>query len=489
MKLSELIGDYEVIDLKGDPELEITGIADDSRLVKPGYIFFAVRGEKVDGNDFIPQAVSSGAVAVVTEKKIVSSDYTCIRVKDIHDAMAFFADRYYGHPSGALRMVGITGTNGKTTTASLIYQMLEGIGKRVGLIGTIKYIIGSKVYNARLTTPTSIEFQRLISEMVKEDVDIVVSEVSSHALHQKRVAYSEFDIGVFTNLSHDHLDYHGDMESYYASKEILFRDFDLGAAVVNLDDSYGKRLISILEGRDIHIVTYGIRESAQLKARDIKTDLDGTSLVIDVDEVSYSIKSPLLGMTNVYNFLSALATVVALGFKVDDVLPLIPVLRPAEGRMEFIKEGQPFTVIVDYAHTPDALEKLLETVREFSSNRIITVFGCGGNRDRKKRPEMGAIAERLSDMVVVTTDNPRYEEAESIIRDILQGMKDSKHIVVEDRAQAIEKAVQMCKADDVLVIAGKGHEDYQEVKGKRLHFDDREVVREAIKKYLSRTGG
>ncbi len=482
MKLRKLIEGYETEEVKGDLDVEVSGITNDSRTVKPGYLFFALRGERVDGNDFISQAVSAGAVAVVTEQQMQSMQATYIRVNDVHDAMAFISDKYYGHPSGRFYLIGITGTNGKTTTAYLIYQMLEGMGKKAGLTGTIRYIVGSKLYNAHLTTPTSLEFQRLLSEMVKEDMEVVVSEVSSHALHQKRVAYSEFDAGVFTNLSHDHLDYHGDMESYFQAKEMLFKEFDLKTAVINIDDPYGARLISRLNDRELRLISCGIKEDALLKAGQIRAGMSWTSMVLTLNGASYSVESPLLGVTNVYNLLLALGTMVAIGFELEELLHLIPGLCPAEGRMELIREGQPFTVVVDYAHTPDALEKLLETVRGFSKKRVITLFGCGGNRDRKKRPEMGAIAERFSDIVVVTTDNPRYEDEREIIEDILRGMNDRRHIVVQDRAQAIEHAVKLCEPDDVLVIAGKGHEDYQEIRGKRIHFDDREVVREAIKR-------
>jgi UDP-N-acetylmuramoyl-L-alanyl-D-glutamate--2,6-diaminopimelate ligase len=272
------------------------------------------------------------------------------------------------------------------------------------------------------------------------------------------------------------------MESYFQAKRMLFCDFNLNVAVINIDDPYGKRLFNSLKDGRIRLTTYGIREDAELKAEAIRTGIEETSLTLDYKGASYSVKSPLLGITNVYNLLSAIGSMLALGFQIERLIELVPGLRPAEGRMELIKEGQPFTVVVDYAHTPDALKKLLETVREFATGRLITVFGCGGNRDRKKRPEMGAIAERLSDVVIVTTDNPRYEDEREIIRDILGGMKDSKHMVVVDRAEAIAEAVKLCRPNDVLVIAGKGHEDYQEIRGKRIHFDDREVVRGAIKR-------
>ncbi len=481
MKLRELIKGYEVQEQRGDLDVEVSGITDDSRSVKPGYLFFALKGERVDGRDFIPQAIEAGAVGVVAEGGVNSPDAPYIGVNDVHDAMAFVADRFYGHPSQGLKLVGITGTNGKTTTAYLVYQMLETLGKKVGLTGTIRYIIGSKTQSAPLTTPTSIEFQRILSEMLRESVEIVVSEVSSHALHQKRVSYTDFDIGVFTNLSHDHLDYHGDMESYFSAKEGLFRDFKLKKAVINVDDPYGERLIKSLKIRGKELISYGLKHDATLRAKEVVTDIHGASLLLEFENRIYRVRTPLPGITNVYNLLAALGTTVALGFGIEDVIETLTRLKPAEGRMELIKEGQPFTVVVDYAHTPDALEKLLETVRGFTSNRIITVFGCGGNRDKKKRPEMGEIAERLSDMVVVTSDNPRYEEEEQIIRDILSGMKMKKHIVLKDRKEAIHRALQLCELGDVLVIAGKGHEDYQEIRGMRMHFDDREVVREWIK--------
>ncbi len=486
MKLGELLEHYQVKQIKGTTDIEVTGLTEDSRQVRPGSVFFAIKGEAMDGNRFVPDAIHAGAVAVVTENEPIEQNVTIIQVDEVLDALSYMADRFYGHPSGRLSLTGITGTNGKTTTAFLIYQMLCMLGKKTGLIGTIRYLIGERTYPARLTTPSASEFQRLLSEMVKEEVEFAISEVSSHALSQKRVDYTEFQLGVFTNLSHDHLDYHGNIENYYSAKERLFNEFDLKGAVINLDDPYGKRLFELCRTKGIDVITYGLSEGATLQAKEIDVTERGTSFVLQCDEGLHGVKSSLLGIANVYNLLSSIATMKALGFGVDRILPLVHSLKPAEGRMEMVDEGQPFTVLVDYAHTPDALKKLLETVRGFSAKRVITLFGCGGNRDREKRALMGGIATELSDFVFITSDNPRYEEPERIIEDILGGVSSDNYEVVVDRAEAIKRAVSICEEDDVLVVAGKGHEDYQEIKGKRIPFDDREQIRRALRERAER---
>ncbi len=489
MILSDLLDGYRVETLTGDRDRPVSALCDDSRKVVPDSLFFAVKGARTDGNRYIPDAIKRGARVVVSEQNHKpSGDYTFVKVQDIHDAMAFLADRFYGHPSGSFGLVGITGTNGKTTTAYLIYQMLRLLGKKTGLIGTINYIIGDTVMKATLTTPTAIQFQRLLDRMREASMEYVVTEVSSHALDQRRVEYSDFDVAVFTNLSRDHLDYHGDMDSYFRAKERLFLELNPLRAVINMDDSYGNRLLDSLKEKETDIIGYGLSLSADLYAVDISTGTWGTEFGLYYQGHFYSrVKSRLLGIVNIYNMLAAIGSMIALGFDLKDILALCESLNPAEGRMEIINEGQPYTVVVDYAHTPDALEKLLETLRGLGGKRLITLFGCGGDRDRGKRPLMGEIASGLSDYVFITSDNPRTEKPQQIVEDIVKGIRSDNYTVVLDRREAIFRAVEFCNPGDILVVAGKGHEDYQEINGKRIPFDDRNTVRQAIKHRLKRT--
>ena len=484
VKLKELIDGYRLESIAGSLDCEVSLLCDDSRKATPDSMFFAVKGTRVDGNSFIQDALERGARVVVSEEgQIPDGKHTFLKVGDIYDAMAFFSDRFYRHPSGAFRLIGITGTNGKTTTAGLIYQMLRRLGKTAGLIGTIRYITGDSVLKARLTTPTAIEFQQLLSRMRDSSIQYVISEVSSHALDQKRVDYSDFDVAVYTNLSRDHLDYHNDMEAYFRAKRRLFFDFPVSVAVINADDPYGSRMLEEL--KDKEVISYGLSRSATIHADRITASTEGIRCVFNYSGKGYDITTGLLGLINVYNLLAATSALLGLGFDINEVVSTIAFLEPAEGRMELIDEGQPFTVLVDYAHTPDALQKLLETVRGLDGKRVITVFGCGGDRDRGKRPLMGEVASSLSDMLFITSDNPRTEPPEQIIDDILKGVKNHNFMVVVDRKEAITKAIQECQPGDVLVIAGKGHEDYQEIYDQRIPFDDRRVVREVLRQRFS----
>ncbi|MEC4684649.1 MAG: UDP-N-acetylmuramoyl-L-alanyl-D-glutamate--2,6-diaminopimelate ligase [Nitrospirota bacterium] len=485
MRLGELIEGLMPVAVTGDCLVE--GLSCDSRNVGEGDLFFAVSGEHFDGNEFITDALMRGAGAIVSGSPLpLSLDVPYVQVQDIYTAMAGIADRFCGHPSGKLSVTGITGTNGKTTTSYILHKILSANGIRAGLLGTIRYILGTRELRGRFTTPEALDFQRMLADMHDRGITHAVAEVSSHALSLKRVDFTDFDIAVFTNLTRDHLDFHGDMEAYFRAKRRLFLELARHAAVVNIDDPYGRRLVSEIrgglgQGADFRIITCGIdSDDAELRAVEIKEGFDGLDFTVMYGPEVFRVSSPLLGVTNVYNILSAIGASVALGIGWERIVEGVRQCGGVEGRMEPVKAGQGFLAIVDYAHTPDALQKVLETLRRLTRGRIITVFGCGGDRDRGKRPEMGRIAVELSDTAIVTSDNPRTEDPVGIVDDIIRGMKKGEYIVEPDRKRAIEEAVRIAGPDDVVLIAGKGHEEYQEIGGVRYPFSDREVLREAI---------
>jgi UDP-N-acetylmuramoyl-L-alanyl-D-glutamate--2,6-diaminopimelate ligase len=505
MKLRELL--KEVLDVESgniDIDIDISGIAYDSRKVKEGYLFVAIEGEKYDGHDFITEAIKKGAAAVVYEKGIrerKSGGPLYIKVKDSRSSLACIAHNFYGAPSERLALIGITGTNGKTTTTYILKSILESWQKEVGLIGTIQYMVKDKTYPAPYTTPESLEFHGLLKDMLSSGCTHVVAEISSHALAQHRVDNAVFKVAIFTNLTRDHLDFHKTMEDYFRAKERLFRELidSEGTCVINLDDPYGKRLISELRsasgGQDteIQILTYGFREGADILAREIKTSLGGLRFKISFHGRSYGVTSPLMGFPNVYNILSAAGAAISLRIPWQTIIKGIEKAADVEGRFEKVDLGQNFLCIVDYAHTEDALERLIYTAKELVKNssrngdlppKVITVFGCGGDRDRGKRPKMGAVATRLSDLVIITSDNPRSEEPYNIIREIEDGAVKRNYIKEPDRREAIRKAVDMAGVSDIILVAGKGHEDYQEVKGVRYKFNDKEILEEALKNKL-----
>jgi len=509
MKLRELLKGCDSI--KGEVTKEqsldrdISGVAYDSRKVKKGCLFVAIKGDRHDGHDFISEAISKGAVAIVHEKEIPhnsldnSSYVSFIRVEDSRRSLACIANNFYGMLSRTLTLIGVTGTNGKTTTTYILKSILESWGKEVGLIGTIQYMIKERVYPAPHTTPESLEFHGLLKDMLLAGCTHVVSEISSHALAQHRVDGAFFKVAVFTNLTRDHLDFHKTMEDYFRAKERLFRELldSNGMCVINLDDPYGKRLISSLTETSPdfkeHILTYGIDESADIVAREIQGSHKELSFRISFRGRNHDVTSLLIGMPNVYNIMSAVGVSVSLGVPWQTILEGLRKIESVKGRFESVELGQTFSCIIDYAHTEDALERLISTAREFATHdsvfsnqqslcRIITVFGCGGDRDRSKRPKMGEVATRLSDFVIITSDNPRSEEPGDIIREIETGAVRRNYIVEPDRKEAIKKAIDMAGDRDIVLIAGKGHEDYQEIEGKRYRFNDREIVEEAIKR-------
>jgi UDP-N-acetylmuramoyl-L-alanyl-D-glutamate--2,6-diaminopimelate ligase len=496
---------------QGWGDIDISGVAYDSRKVKEGYLFVAITGERYDGHNFIEDVIKRGAVAIVAEKKSPSLRVSespsplYIRVKDSRKTLACIANNYYGMPSEALTLIGITGTNGKTTTTYILKSILESWGKEVGLIGTIQYMIKDKIYPALHTTPESLEFQSLLKDMLLSGCTQVISEVSSHALAQYRADRAVFNVAVFTNFTRDHLDFHKTMEDYFKAKERLFIELldKSGTAIINLDDSYGKRLISLLIARNPSqdILTYGFETKADIVASDIDNSFQGLRFKISFCGRSYDVSSQLIGLPNVYNIMSAVGVSISLGIPWQIILEGLAETGNIAGRFEKVEFGQEFLCIIDYAHTEDALERLISTAREFilpppippltkggnRGGRVITVFGCGGDRDRGKRPAMGAVATRLSDFVIVTSDNPRSEEPTDIIKDIESGAVRKNYLIEPDRGEAIRKAVGMAGDGDVVLIAGKGHEAYQDIKGVRYRFNDRDVIEEAIKHKMQDT--
>jgi UDP-N-acetylmuramoyl-L-alanyl-D-glutamate--2,6-diaminopimelate ligase len=466
-------------------DLQVTGIQYDSRRVSAGNVFVAIRGTAVDGHRFIQQAVGAGASVVVVEDESAAPDSLMLHagvcklvVPDARAALAAMSRNFFSDPSRSLRMVGVTGTNGKTTTSHLVRAILASAGERTGLIGTIEYRVGDEVRPATHTTPESLELNALLADMVARGCSAAVMEVSSHALSMKRVEGIRFEAAVFTNLTQDHLDFHGSMDAYLDAKRILFRTLDPSAtAVTNADDSSGR---AIVDGTPARVLTYGTGDGADLRATDIALGVRGSSFTLTGAGVATTVASPLTGRFNISNMLAAAGAGVALGLPWDAIRNGIASVQSVRGRFEQVPAPQGWTAVVDYAHTPDALENVLRTIRgvkSASSGRVITVFGCGGNRDAGKRPIMGRIASSMSDLTIVTSDNPRNEDPGAIIAQIVAGVVAGCDVRVEpDRRAAIRMALALARRDDIVLIAGKGHETYQIIGGTRTHFDDREEV-------------
>ncbi len=483
INLQDLIEVLKVKEATGNLDTEIKGIAYDSRKVQEGYLFVAVSGFKSDGHNFIQSAINNGAAAIIVEQNVDTVNLPVVQVNSSREALAKLSAKFYDNPSQDLTVIGVTGTNGKTTTTYLIESILNNLGLKTGLIGTIKNKLGNSEENSSRTTPESLDLQRMFSEMLEDGVTHVVMEVSSHALDLDRVLEVDFDRQVFTNLSQDHLDFHQSFEEYLAAKTKLFTMND-NPSIINLDDSRSSHLITEAQGQ---IISYGIREDAQIKASGIKVTQKGVSYQLLSPEEALDIKLNLTGRFNVYNSLAAIGTVYSLGFSLREIKIGLESIAGVPGRFQIIDQGQDFGVIVDYAHTPDGMENVLHTANEFTQGRKIVVFGCGGDRDSKKRPIMGRIGVKLGDFAIVTSDNPRSEDPMGIIEDIEAGIKaESKvekedYIIIEDRRRAIEKAIEVANAKDIVIIVGKGHETYQILKEQTIDFDDREVARSALK--------
>jgi UDP-N-acetylmuramoyl-L-alanyl-D-glutamate--2,6-diaminopimelate ligase len=488
MRLSELLLRVPSAELHGDGALEIADVTHDSRQVAPGSLFVAVRGMAQDGNRFVEAARRKGAVAVVSEQE-ASGEGTWVRVPDARAALSLLAAAALGDPARQLDLVGVTGTNGKTTTAYLVDSAVRAAGESCGLLGTVEYRVGDRVAEAVRTTPESSDLQRLFRQMVDAGCRRAVLEVSSHSLALQRVHGVGFRVAVFTNLTRDHLDFHGDMDRYFAAKRLLFESLlqQDGHAIVNLDDDRAPELVRASRGT---VWTYSATNpEAEGFAEDVQLSLEGTRLRVRTPAGGLELQTTLIGRFNVQNVLAAAGGALALGLPAEAVARGIAALRGVPGRMERVSAGQPFTVLVDYAHTDDALKNLLETVRGLKPNRITTVFGCGGDRDRSKRPLMGMVASRLSDRVVLTSDNPRSEPPEAILAEIRRGIPAARQadtLVLPDRREAITRAIEGALAGDAVVIAGKGHESYQSLRERTVPFDDRQVAREVLSRLLAR---
>lgn len=477
--------------LTGHPDVLIRDIVQDSREITPGVLFVAVEGLHVDGHKFIPQAVKAGAAAVLTtrqpEEVGMRPGIPVLTVPDLDGALKGIVPWFYDYPAKKMRLVGITGTNGKTTTSYLVRHLLRAAGHRVGLIGTIQNMIEDEALPAHNTTPNIVDLQRLLDRMNRAGISHVVMEVSSHALDMGRVAGCEYDTAAFSNLTQDHLDYHGTMENYCLAKAKLFDSLSADAtAVVNIDDPAGKLM---LEHANCGHITYSVKDNAAaLRASDIKLTGTGASFVVNGDFGRREIALKITGLFNVYNVLAAIGCALAEQVPVETITEELPLFKGVPGRFEAIDMGQKFGVAVDYSHTPDGLENVLGAARGIARGRVIVVFGCGGDRDRTKRPIMGRIAAELADIVIVTSDNPRSEDPESILAEIVPGVREKigakQYEVLADRREAIFRAIKLAEAGDMVVIAGKGHEDYQILKDKTIHFDDREEAKNALKALL-----
>ncbi len=489
MTLGELVARLPGAVLTGDPGLRVSEVTHDSRRSGPGALFVAIHGFATDGNSFVGAARKKGAVAVCSEQP-PAPDTPWVQVADAREALAVFSAAVLGNPALSLDLVGVTGTNGKTTTTYLIDAALRAAGETVGLVGTVEYRIGTRLLEAVRTTPESSDLQALFRQMVDAGCRHAILEVSSHSLALKRVHGCPFKVAVFTNLTRDHLDFHGDMDAYFGAKRLLFDTLlrEDGHAIVNRDDDRADQILRACKGR---AWTFSLSQPADLSVEELTLSLDGTRARVRTPVGPLEVRSPLIGRFNVQNLLAALGAGLALGIPEEALLRGLGSVKGVPGRLERVVAGQDFTVIVDYAHTDDALKNLLETVRELRPQRLITVFGCGGDRDRTKRPLMGAVAARLSDVVILTSDNPRSEPPEAILEEIRRGIPPDRardsHVIV-DRREAIAKALEMGREGVVVVIAGKGHEQYQEVRDRTVPFDDRQVARDILHRLAAPNG-
>ncbi|WP_438449034.1 UDP-N-acetylmuramoyl-L-alanyl-D-glutamate--2,6-diaminopimelate ligase [Gorillibacterium sp. sgz5001074] len=494
MKLSELAALIPNAIVQGDGEVNITGIANHSRRVKPGDLFVCISGipgYQEDRHPYAGDAVGAGAVAVVAERGI-EVDVPVLIVKDSQHALAMLSTHFHGYPSRELKLIGVTGTNGKTTTAHMIEAILRYAGNKTGLMGNLGTKIGDKQFDTDINTQEPQVLQANLRRMVDADCSYALMEVTSQGLDAGRVLGCDFRTAVFTNVTQDHLDYHGTMEKYIAAKGLFFSRLGNGFtedpnackfAVLNADDPVSSIFQKMTAA---HVLTYGIREEADVRATDIRLSAQGTSFQVVTYKGTAEMKIGMVGTYNVYNALAAITAALAEGLTLEVIRDGLASLPGVSGRLEIVDEGQPFLVLIDFAHTPDGLDNVLRAVRAFAEKRVITVFGCGGDRDRTKRPIMGGIAAEYSDYVVVTSDNPRSEDPESILSEIEEGLLNKQYStdryeLLVDRAAAIERAVSMANSGDVVIIAGKGHETYQIMKDEKIHFDDREVARDAIR--------
>ena len=481
MQLNRILQGIDIVAASGDLGRDISGLTFDSRTCRPGSLFIAVPGTAVDGHAFIGKAVAAGASAVIYQNDVPETStpgVTFVKVADSRRALALAADNWYDHPSGKINLVGITGTNGKTTTVTLLYNLFTDLGWSCGLISTIANFIDGERLETSHTTPDPIELNSLLARMVDKGCNYCFMEVSSHSVDQERIAGLEFKVAIFSNLTHDHLDYHKTFAAYRDCKKRFFDQLPEKAfALVNIDDRNGEVMV---QNTKAQVRTYACKRMADFRCKIVEESLEGMLVSIDGTQVW----TRFIGAHNAYNLLAVYSTAVLLGAKPEEVLVKMSALGPVAGRLDFLRGGDELTAVVDYSHTPDALENALRTLRETACDRmLVCVFGCGGDRDRTKRPEMGAIAAKYADRVVVTSDNPRTEDPEAIIQEIRAGMDAAaraRSIFITDRREAIRTAVMTAPAGAVILVAGKGHEDYQIIGTTKIHFDDKEVLAEAF---------
>ena len=490
MKIKYLIKDLKCKVIQYGKHEDVTSISYDSRKVESRALFVCIKGDKSNGHDYIEDVISKGAVALIVEDeiRIDNDNVTVIKVENARKALSYISSIYYNNPSNSLDVIGITGTNGKTSISFLISEILQANKEKVGVIGTIGMQVNNKPLAIEKTTPTtpdSLELQMVLREMVNVGTTKLVMEVTSIGLDQHRVDDCKIDIGVFTNLTEDHLDFHGTMENYKESKKQLFKLCKVG--IINTDDLAGCEFVSTMLKRkekdaSVSVITYAIDKNADLRAENVVLTPMGSRFDITYNKKTYSVEINLPGKFNIYNALAAIGATLQLGVSIDVIINSLRVIKGAKGRFESVVSNRGYTAVVDYAHTPDALENVLITAKEFKPNRLITVFGCGGDRDKTKRPMMGKISGELSDLTIVTSDNPRTENPAQILKDVEYGIKQTngKYEIIEDRKRAIVKALGLAEKNDIVIVAGKGHEIYQIIGSETIHFDDMEIVQEYL---------
>src|SRR6476660_1808502 len=485
MQLKTLLTATAVRQVFGSVDRTVENIAYDSRRVQRHTMFVALRGEKADGHQFIGHAIDKGASVIVVEREQKDPRVTCLLVENTRTALADLSAAFYGHPARKLKLSAVTGTNGKTTTAFLIKHICERAGLRWGLVGTVRYEIGERILPAIRTTPESLDLQELLAQIANAGCKAAVMEVSSHALAQDRTRGLEWNVAVFTNLTQDHLDFHGTMENYFDAKMKLFTG--LGSqkkkrkpiAIVNIDDRYGEQLLDKIDKR-VAVITYGMGMRAEFRVSNYRAEFGGTSYQLDAHGKSYLVRLPLIGRFNVTNSLAALTAADALGIPLRNAVLSLGKAPQVPGRLELVPAKRQFQVFVDYAHTPDALANVLKTLRELEPRRLIAVFGCGGDRDRQKRPLMAQMADGLADYSIITSDNPRKEDPSAIIAETEKGFRSNHYEKIVDRTEAINRAIALAGPRDIVLVAGKGHENYQEFADYTVPFDDIQVARRAI---------
>ncbi len=483
MELSKLISKIKVISINGNTNIEVTGINHDSRKIKSGDIFIAIEGFRVDGHNFIQQAIDNGAKAIILSKKIfIDKDITVVEVEDSRLALAKVSSEFYDNPSEKIELVGITGTNAKTTTTYLIKSIFEVANKKTGVIGTIGSVVDEQLVKSENTTPESLELQQILNLMVNSKHDSCVMEVSSHSLELNWVAFCKFNIGIFTNLTTDHLDYHKTIENYFRAKVRLFYMTDK-CNIINTDDEYGRRIIEEISRIETPLLTYGIQRKADIKADGIEYSSDGVKFMLNTPKGNVRIKMNIPGHFSVYNGLAASACAYAMGIGIDDIKKGLEKVEGVRGRLEVVPTDKDFTVMIDFAHTADALEKVLTIVDQFAQGRKVIVFGAGGDRDTSRRAPMGKVAGKHCDLCIVTSDNPRTEDPIAIIEDIVEGVKsvNGNYVTIVDRKEAIRYALENSEPNDIIILAGKGHETYTILGDKKYPFDEREIVKDILK--------